>query len=113
MRQMMRDEHIRQRLHEEKAQILDLRDATDDDRAVVELDQNTQGRLSRMDALQRQAMAQATDQRRAQRLAQIDAALKRLDEGEFGACVDCGGDIEPERLDAEICVLKCKECSQI
>jgi RNA polymerase-binding transcription factor DksA len=28
----------------------------------------------------------------------LDAALTRLDEGEYGYCVNCGEAIEPERL---------------
>ncbi len=94
----------------EKAELEEARELSQDARAVVKLDQDMQGRLSRMDALERQAMAKATDQRRAARLAQIDAALLRMDEGEFGFCLDCGDDIAAERLDAEPCVLKCAEC---
>ena len=39
--------------------------------AVVELDQSKVGRLSRMDAMQAQAMAQASVQRRAAQLREI------------------------------------------
>jgi DnaK suppressor protein len=48
--------------------------------APVELDQTRVGRLSRMDALQGQAMAQETARRRDQEVARIDAALKRVEE---------------------------------
>ncbi|HVA30862.1 MAG TPA: TraR/DksA C4-type zinc finger protein [Gaiellaceae bacterium] len=33
-------------------------------------------------------------------LAEIDAALKRIDDGTYGACVECGSEIAPERLEA-------------
>lgn len=32
-------------------------------------------------------------------IAQIKAAFARMDEGEFGYCVECGNEISPERLD--------------
>ena len=65
---------------------------------TVELDQTRVGRVSRMDALQMQAMAQATDRRRALELRQIDAALDRLDDGSFGECAVCGEMIAESRL---------------
>jgi DnaK suppressor protein len=55
-----------------------------DQRSVVELDQQSVGRLSRMDALQVQAMALETSRRRTVELRRIAAALQRIDEGEFG-----------------------------
>ena len=60
---------------------------------IVELDQQSVGRLSRMDALQSQAMAQAQKRRRNAMQVVLQAALKRIDEGEFGFCddlMDCG-----------------------
>ena len=82
------------------------------DRATVELDQQSVGRLSRMDALQRQAMAQATSRRRAGREARIDAALLRMDQGEYGFCLDCGEDIDPKRLAFDPTVPKCLSCAK-
>ena len=61
-----------------------------DARKPVELDQVAVGRLSRMDAMQLQAMAKASNQRREQLKARIRAALTRMDEGAFGECVECG-----------------------
>jgi DnaK suppressor protein len=66
-------------------------DATRDDRRPVELDQQAVGRLSRMDALQGQAMARGLEARRGARGRAIAAALLRIDDGEFGYCEDCGG----------------------
>jgi len=39
----------------------------------------------------------------------IDAALRRLDEGVFGECIDCGDDIPVERLEALPFALRCEE----
>lgn len=85
--------------------------ASADDRGTVELDQQSVGRLSRMDALQRQAMAQATQRRRAGREARIKAALVRIDEGEFGYCQECGEDIGRKRLELDPTLATCVSCA--
>ncbi len=85
--------------------------ATADDRATVQLDQQSVGRLSRMDALQRQALAQATRRRRDARRLRINAALARMDDGEFGYCADCGEDIAEKRLALDPTITLCLECA--
>ncbi|MGE4610468.1 MAG: TraR/DksA C4-type zinc finger protein [Paracoccaceae bacterium] len=77
---------------------------------TVELDQQSVGRLSRMDALQSQAMAQAQQRRRDVLKGSLQAALQRLKEGEFGYCMECGDEIEDARLLANPAVLKCVAC---
>ena len=77
---------------------------------TVELDQQSVGRLSRMDALQSQAMAQAPQRRRDTFKTSLIAALQRLEEEEFGYCVDCGGAIEEARFLASPVILKCMSC---
>lgn len=83
-----------------------------DDRAVVTLDQQSVGRLSRMDALQRQAMAQAAARRRGARRQRVEAALRRLDAGEFGFCEECGDEIAARRLDLDPAVSTCVSCAR-
>ncbi|MBU8900477.1 TraR/DksA family transcriptional regulator [Corallococcus sp. H22C18031201] len=39
----------------------------------------------------------------------IDAALRRMDMGVFGTCVDCGADIPIERLEALPFAIRCEE----
>lgn len=80
--------------------------------AVVELDQTRQGRLSRMDALQGQAMAQATEQRRLNEMNRLRAALERLQRGEFGECAGCGEDIAENRLRADPGTTLCLACAE-
>ena len=78
---------------------------------TVELDQQSVGRLSRMDALQSQAMAQAQQRRRDDVLkGSLQAALQRLKEEEFGYCLECGDEIEEARLLANPVVIKCMAC---
>jgi len=42
---------------------------------------------------------------------QIDAALARMEAGEYGVCRDCGQDIDPRRLAALPYALLCTECA--
>ena len=102
---------VRAALEAERDSLDDLSDATEDERRPVELDQQSVGRLSRMDAMQVQAMAQAVEGRRRQRQAQIAAALKRLDEGEYGYCVVCGEDIPVKRLEVDLTAAPCVDCA--
>lgn len=102
---------VRAALEAERDSLGDLSNATAEERRPVELDQQSIGRLSRMDAMQVQAMAQAVEGRRRQRQAQIDAALKRLDEGEYGYCVVCGEDIPKKRLEVDLTAARCVDCA--
>lgn len=79
-------------------------------RKTVELDQQAVGRLSRMDALQGQAMARATAARRAAETSRIEAALARIREGEYGYCTDCGEEMPARRLDLDPAVARCVSC---
>ena len=81
-------------------------------RSTVELDQTAVGRLSRMDALQGQQMALATDRRRALELKRIDSALKRLENGDYGYCVRCEEPITAKRLAFDPAVTLCVACAE-
>jgi DnaK suppressor protein len=80
-------------------------------RRTVELDQQSVGRLSRMDALQQQAMAKAQAGRRAVMRRRIAATLRRMDEGEFGYCEDCGEPIPAARLKLDPTLPRCVACA--
>ncbi len=86
--------------------------STGRDRKPVTLDQQSIGRLSRMDALQGQAMAQAMHRRRKGRARAVKAALERLDEGEFGWCDECGEFIGEKRLDLDPTIVRCVGCAR-
>jgi DnaK suppressor protein len=86
---------------------------TEADRAPVTLDQQSVGRLSRVDAMQGQALAQASDARRNARKLALEAALKRLVEGEFGYCMDCGEPIPIKRLEVDPAAALCISCAQM
>jgi DnaK suppressor protein len=77
---------------------------------TVTLDQQAVGRLSRMDALQNQAMAQATARRRGAERQRIIAALARIAAGDYGYCVTCGDEIAPARLATDPAIALCAAC---
>jgi len=103
---------IREALERERAELLAVRESSADDRRPVELDQQSVGRLSRMDAMQVQAMAQAVEVRRQGRLQRIEAALQRLDDGDYGFCLECGEDIPMKRLDFDLTLAHCVDCAE-
>lgn len=101
----------RRQLEAERAELMAASDETKDNRKPVELDQQSVGRLSRMDALQGQAMAKGLEARRHGRLKAIDAALARIRDAEFGWCEDCGEFIGQGRLDFDPCAPRCVSCA--
>lgn len=80
---------------------------------TVELDQARVGRLSRMDALQGQAMSVETKRRRQQLLKDISAALGRLDDDTYGECTECLEPINIERLRINPAVPLCVKCASL
>ena len=81
-------------------------------RQPVQLDQTSIGRLSRMDAIQFQAMALEMERRRQVELRHIKAALKRIDEDEFGECQICGENIKAKRLEIDPSLVVCIDCAK-
>ena len=104
-------EYYKKLLHEKQAELSALDEASSDARKTVELDQTSVGRLSRMDALQGQAMHKAIAQRRQQALLRIKSALKRIAEDDYGYCFVCGEDISSERLKFDPAALNCAACA--
>ncbi len=102
----------RARLLELKADLETLEASAASGRATVELDQTRVGRVSRIDALQAQQMALATERRRKTEIAKIDAALARLDAGEYGYCVTCDEAIDAKRLARDPAAPLCIDCAR-
>lgn len=102
---------VRRSLEAERDELLEMSASAADERRPVELDQQSVGRLSRMDAMQVQAMAQAVDVRRQGRLSRIEAALRRLEAGDYGHCLECGEEIPPKRLAIDPTVALCVDCA--
>lgn len=105
-------EHFRKKLQDARSALMGLEEARNASTATVVLDQSSVGRLSRMDALQQQAMAQNTRQRAELSLRRIEAALKRCDDGSYGECPECGEMIDPRRLELDPSLTLCITCAE-
>lgn len=104
-------EHFRQKLLALRDELEAAERVGNSDADTVELDQQRQGRLSRMDALSAQAMTQATQERRRKTLQRTRAALRRLETGDYGLCTRCEEDIDPRRLESDPAALMCIDCA--
>ncbi|OOE41745.1 MULTISPECIES: TraR/DksA family transcriptional regulator [Salinivibrio] len=80
--------------------------------STVTLDQQSVGRLSRMDAMQGQQMALEQKRRRKERLLQVRAAIKRIEDEDYGFCLDCDEPINPKRLEIDPCAQRCVACEE-
>ena len=103
--------NFKQQLLKDKDDLQGLIDLAKESSAAVDLDQSKVGRLSRMDALQKQAMSQEVDRRRQMELTRIVAALNRIEEDEFGYCITCGEEIESQRLKLNPSLPQCSKCA--
>lgn len=101
---------IKQALRRERDMLVGESAASSGDRAPVTLDQQSVGRLSRMDALAQQHMAAASERSRQARIIKVDAALRRLDDGDYGYCVSCDERIAEKRLEADLTTALCIAC---
>ena len=87
--------------------------SAEETKASVELDQTRVGRLSRMDAMQVHQMEQALNRRRQKEILALKSALKRIDDGEYGFCVQCDEPINPKRLEIDPTASLCIPCAQV
>ena len=104
-------EALKTRLIEEREALLDVADSAREAAQPVELDQTRVGRVSRMDAMQAQAMARESDRRRLIALQRIESALQRMENGEYGYCTACGEPISASRLEVDPGALMCIDCA--
>jgi len=104
-------QQFRQRLLALQQQLQDLQATGDEASQTVKLDQSSVGRLSRMDALQGQAMSQERGRRRTLELQRIAAALGRLEAGDYGYCVRCDEAIAIPRLELDPAATLCITCA--
>jgi len=104
------DQHKRH-LQEIQRSLKQAQETGDEAEETVDLDQARVGRLSRMDAMQAQAMSKETGQRRRNTLRQIAAALRRIEEGDYGDCLECGEPIASARLEVDPAALLCIQCA--
>lgn len=105
-------DEFRELLHARQAELRELSDISAQSRGAVELDQASVGRVSRIDAIQQQAMALNNERARANELERIKAALARIEDGDYGACLACGEDIPEKRLRFDPSIATCVDCAK-
>ena len=79
---------------------------------VVELDQSRVGRVSRMDAMQAQAMSLEAKRRRMLQVQRVDSALQRIEKETYGLCIKCHEEIVQGRLEFDPTTLVCIDCAR-
>jgi DnaK suppressor protein len=102
---------FRQRLLAERDAVANLLEQTSSDVRPVDLGLPI-GRLSRMDAMQMQGMAQLNRRQLEVRQQRITVALAALDEANYGSCRNCKAAISVARLEAQPEVPFCLACQE-
>ncbi|MEL7543240.1 MAG: TraR/DksA C4-type zinc finger protein [Pseudomonadota bacterium] len=102
----------KKRLQERQAELESLSALAAEARDTVALDQQSVGRLSRMDAMQQQAMAAANERQRVAELSRIAAAFVAIEDGEYGYCDRCGDEIAEARLAIDPSISTCVRCAK-
>ncbi|MFV1993688.1 MAG: TraR/DksA family transcriptional regulator [Acidiferrobacterales bacterium] len=103
--------HYKKLLLDRQKELLDISEMSQENASPVELDQSRVGRLSRMDAMQGQAMSLEAKRRTEAELTRITSALKRIDAGDYGLCLQCEEEIVAGRLEIDPSVLLCVQCA--
>lgn len=104
-------ERARKRLDDRRLELEGLSEISREARDTVELDQQSVGRLSRMDAMQQQAMAEAQERSRQLDLQRIEMAFRRIREGDYGYCTVCDEEIPDGRLAIDPMAERCVNCA--
>ena len=104
LRKMLEDRR-RELVCEVQGKIRDGRRDHANDGAVLD-----EGECSEVDA--REEIGFALIQMEAETLKKIDTALRRLGEGTYGECLECGDEIPEARLRALPFAVRCKECEE-
>jgi DnaK suppressor protein len=99
-------EHRRREMaHEVQGKIRDVRRDCNADREVLD-----EGESSEVDV--QDEIEFALIQMKAETLHKIDTALRRLDEGAYGDCYECGEEIAEARIRALPFAVRCKNCEE-
>ena len=101
----MLEDRRRQLLHEVQAKIRDARTDSTLERDVID-----QGESSEVDI--QEDIEFALIQMKSETLNKINEALRRLDEGTYGNCFECGDEIAGARLRALPFAVRCKDCEE-
>ena len=101
----MLDNRRRELMAEVQGRMRDVRNEGSKERDVLD-----QGESSEVDI--QEDIELALIQMKSETLNKIDAALRRLSEGSYGDCFECGDEITEARLRALPFAVRCKECEE-
>ena len=101
----MLEDRRRELMNEVQGKIRDVRADGSKDREVLD-----QGESSEVDI--QEDIEFALIQMKSETLNKIDAALRRLEEGTYGNCFECGDEIAEARLRALPFAVRCKDCEE-
>jgi DnaK suppressor protein len=101
----MLEDRRRELLNEVQGRIRDVRSDGNKDRDVLD-----QGESSEVDI--QEDIEFALIQMKSETLTKIDAALRRLEDGTYGDCFECGDQISEARLRALPFAVRCKDCEE-
>jgi DnaK suppressor protein len=105
-------QYFKKRLEERLEEIIAAQESRKKEVAPVELDQARVGRLTRMDAMQQQAMFQAAARLADLERQRIQSALGRMQSGDYGYCIICDEEIAEGRLRFDPSILTCISCAK-
>jgi DnaK suppressor protein len=105
-------QYFKKRLEERLEEIIAAQESRKKEVAPVELDQARVGRLTRMDAMQQQAMSQAAARLADLERQRIQSALGRMQSGDYGYCIICDEEIAEGRLRFDPSILTCISCAK-
>lgn len=101
----MLEDRRRELMNEVQGRIRDVRSDGNKEREVLD-----QGESSEVDI--QEDIEFALIQMKSETLNKVDAALRRLDEGTYGDCFECGDEISEARLRALPFAVRCKDCEE-
>ncbi len=101
----------RRLLIERRAEVARMLAVVEEAASAVEADPQRVGGTSRLDELQQREIASDAARRRRRELLRIEAALERVESGEYGHCLACGAPIPEARLDLDPAAVLCMDCA--
>ena len=106
-------QQLKDNLHARREELTELLLQREQTAKPVILDQNSVGRVSRIDAIQQQKMAEANKFQAQQELKKITSALQQLHDEDYGDCLTCGEAIGFPRLQVKPTATLCIACQQL
>ena len=105
-------EQFKRRLISLRAELQNPEESSKEATKPVDMDQAASGRLSRMEVMQAQLIAEEPARRRQRQLGKVEGALRRIEAGDYGNCFICGDELDSRRLSADPTTTRCVKCME-